>query len=132
MTVTEPEAGACCAVLIGKITVLLHDQLNDRYRLKRSCVYTICECYIELLFPSVKTHLGSSPNTILKKKAFLILRRAAQPYAYNLYKGETSVSPFCAPSMGAILEVEVLPRADHSERSETQLREGDQAWRGSG
>ena len=36
-----------------------------------------------------------------------------------------------APSMGAILEVEVLPRADHSERSEVQLREGDRAWEGS-
>jgi hypothetical protein len=24
----------------------------------------------------------------------------------------------CAPSMGAILEVQVLPQADHSERSE--------------
>ena len=36
-----------------------------------------------------------------------------------------------APSMGAILEVQVLPRADHSERSETQLREGDRAWEGS-
>jgi hypothetical protein len=33
--------------------------------------------------------------------------------------------------MGAILEVKVLPRADHSERSEAQLREGDQAWGGS-
>ena len=31
----------------------------------------------------------------------------------------------CAPSMGAILEVKVLPRADHSERREAQLREGD-------
>ena len=36
-----------------------------------------------------------------------------------------------APSMGAILEVQVLPRADHSERSEAQLREGDRAWEGS-
>lgn len=33
--------------------------------------------------------------------------------------------------MGAILEVEVLPRADHSERREVQLREGDRAWEGS-
>jgi hypothetical protein len=37
----------------------------------------------------------------------------------------------CAPSMGVILGVEVLPRADHSERSEAQLREGDRTWRGS-
>ena len=36
-----------------------------------------------------------------------------------------------APSMGALLEVKVLPRADHSERSEAQLREGDRAWGGS-
>ena len=36
-----------------------------------------------------------------------------------------------APSMGAILEVEVLPQADHSERKEMQLRKGDRAWEGS-
>jgi hypothetical protein len=36
-----------------------------------------------------------------------------------------------APSMGAILEVQVLPRADHSERSEVQLRKGDRSWEGS-
>ena len=33
--------------------------------------------------------------------------------------------------MGAILEVEVLPQADHSERSEAQLHEGDRMWEGS-
>jgi hypothetical protein len=33
--------------------------------------------------------------------------------------------------MGAFLEVKVLPRADHSERSEVQRREGDRAWEGS-
>jgi len=33
--------------------------------------------------------------------------------------------------MGAILEVQVLPWAGHSERSETQLRKGDRAWEGS-
>ena len=33
--------------------------------------------------------------------------------------------------MGAILEVQVLSPADHSERSESQLREGDRAWGGS-
>jgi len=33
--------------------------------------------------------------------------------------------------MGAILEVQVLPRVDHSERSEAQLREGDRTWGGS-
>jgi hypothetical protein len=37
----------------------------------------------------------------------------------------------CAPSMGAILEVQVLRRAGHSEASEAQLREGDRAWGGS-
>ena len=36
-----------------------------------------------------------------------------------------------APGTGALLEVKVLPRADHSERSEVQLREGDRAWGGS-
>jgi hypothetical protein len=38
---------------------------------------------------------------------------------------------FGAPSMGAILEVQVLPWVDHSERSEAQLREGDWSWGGS-
>lgn len=33
--------------------------------------------------------------------------------------------------MGAVLEVKVLPRADHSKRSKAQLREGDRAWGGS-
>ncbi len=33
--------------------------------------------------------------------------------------------------MGAILEVQVLCRAGHSEASEAQLREGDRAWGGS-
>ena len=33
--------------------------------------------------------------------------------------------------MGAILEVQVLPQADHSERSEAQLHEGDRMWEGS-
>ena len=36
-----------------------------------------------------------------------------------------------APSMGAHLRVQVPPRAGHSERSETQLHEGDQVWVGS-
>ena len=36
-----------------------------------------------------------------------------------------SEAVFSAPSMGAILEVEVLPLVDHSERSEAQLRKGD-------
>jgi hypothetical protein len=36
-----------------------------------------------------------------------------------------------APSMGALLRVKVPPRADHSERSEAQLRKGDRPWRGS-
>ncbi|MGO9612342.1 MAG: hypothetical protein ACLPX5_04855 [Dissulfurispiraceae bacterium] len=33
--------------------------------------------------------------------------------------------------MGVILEVKVLPRADHSKRREVQLRKGDRAWGGS-
>lgn len=33
--------------------------------------------------------------------------------------------------MGALLEVQVLPQAYHSERSEAQLRKGDQPWEGS-
>ena len=40
-------------------------------------------------------------------------------------------SSFCAPSMGALPEVQVLPQADHSERSEAQLHEGDRVWEGS-
>jgi hypothetical protein len=38
---------------------------------------------------------------------------------------------FGAPSMGALLRVQVPPQADHSERSEAQLRKGDRPWRGS-
>jgi len=33
--------------------------------------------------------------------------------------------------MGALLEVEVLPRVGHNERSEAQLHEGDRVWEGS-
>jgi len=33
--------------------------------------------------------------------------------------------------MGALLEVQVLPQVDHSERSEAQLHEGDRVWGGS-
>jgi len=36
------------------------------------------------------------------------------------------VAFFCgAPSLGALLEVQVLPQADHSERNDAQLHEGD-------
>jgi len=38
---------------------------------------------------------------------------------------------FCAPSMGALLRVQVPSQVDHDERSETQLHEGDQVWEGS-
>ena len=38
---------------------------------------------------------------------------------------------FSAPSMGALLRVQVPPQADHSERSEAQLQEGDRLWEGS-
>ena len=33
--------------------------------------------------------------------------------------------------MGALLRVQVPPQADHSERSEAQLRKGDRLWEGS-
>jgi retron-type reverse transcriptase len=36
----------------------------------------------------------------------------------------------CAPSMGEVLWVKVLLRADHSEQREVQLREGDRSWGG--
>ena len=36
-----------------------------------------------------------------------------------------------APSMGAILRVQVPPQVDHDERSEAQLHEGDRVWEGS-
>jgi len=52
-------------------------------------------------------------------------------YYHEIPPGGLRVAVFGAPSMGAILEVKVLPRADHSERSESQLREGDRAWGGS-
>lgn len=36
-----------------------------------------------------------------------------------------------APSMGAVLRVQVPPKGDHLNRSEAQLRKGDRPWRGS-
>jgi len=51
--------------------------------------------------------------------------------AVDEIKTDTPPAWMSAPSMGAILEVKVLPRADHSERNEVQLREGDRAWEGS-
>ena len=39
---------------------------------------------------------------------------------------------FGAPSMGAVLRVQVPPKGDHPDRSEPQLREGNRAWEGSG
>jgi len=38
---------------------------------------------------------------------------------------------FCAPSMGALLRVQVPSQVDHDERSEAQLHEGDRVWEGS-
>ena len=38
----------------------------------------------------------------------------------------------CAPSMGAVLRVQVPPRGGHLDRSEPQLRKGDRPWEGSG
>jgi hypothetical protein len=38
---------------------------------------------------------------------------------------------FFGRSMGILLELQVLPQADHCERSEAQLREGDRSWGGS-
>jgi hypothetical protein len=38
----------------------------------------------------------------------------------------------CAPSMGAVLRVQVPPKGDHPDRSEPQLRKGDRPWEGSG
>lgn len=38
----------------------------------------------------------------------------------------------CAPSMGAVLRVQVPPKGDHPDRSEPQLRKGDRLWEGSG
>ena len=38
---------------------------------------------------------------------------------------------FFAPSMGALLRVQVPSQVDHDERSEAQLHEGDRVWEGS-
>ncbi len=51
---------------------------------------------------------------------------------FGRVRGCLRAAPFCcAPSMGAIFEVQVPGRAGHSEASEAQLREGDRAWGGS-
>ena len=42
-----------------------------------------------------------------------------------------SLPPFCAPSMGALLRVQVPSQVGHDERSEAQLHEGDRVWGGS-
>ena len=44
----------------------------------------------------------------------------------------TAPFSFGAPSMGAVLRVQVLPRGGHLNRSEPQLRKGDRPWEGSG
>lgn len=57
-------------------------------------------------------------------------RRAVRNSYKQLIRG--AIGALCrAPSMGALLRVQVPPQADHSERSEAQLREGDRAWGGS-
>ena len=38
---------------------------------------------------------------------------------------------FGAPSMNVVLEVKVLSKGDHPNRSELQLRKGDRPWGGS-
>lgn len=38
----------------------------------------------------------------------------------------------CAPSMGAVLRVQVPSEGGHPDRSEPQLRKGDRPWEGSG
>ena len=37
-----------------------------------------------------------------------------------------------APSMGAVLRVQVPPKGDHPDRSKPQLQKGDRLWGGSG
>lgn len=46
---------------------------------------------------------------------------------------EPNGSPLCrcAPSMGALLRVQVPSQVDHDERSEAQLHKGDRVWEGS-
>ena len=39
--------------------------------------------------------------------------------------------PIGAPSMNVVLEVKVLSKGDHPNRSELQLRKGDRPWEGS-
>ena len=57
-----------------------------------------------------------------------------RPQVRGLNRKEPGENPalfLCAPSMGALLWVKVPPRADHSERSEAQLHEGNRVWEGS-
>jgi hypothetical protein len=49
----------------------------------------------------------------------------------SLYLMSTTQT-FRAPSMGAVLRVQVPPKGDHPERSKPQLRKGDRPWEGSG
>ena len=38
----------------------------------------------------------------------------------------------CAPSMGAVLRAQVLPKGDPPDRREPQLQKGDRLWEGRG
>jgi len=53
------------------------------------------------------------------------------PRDARIHKPTPEVGFFGAPSMGALLRVQVPPQVDQDERSEAQLREGDRAWEGS-
>jgi hypothetical protein len=65
----------------------------------------------------------------MRHRENLIPRKSLLREAGN--SGAMPLFPFGAPSMGALLWVKVPPQADHSERSEAQLHEGDQVWEGS-
>jgi hypothetical protein len=71
---------------------------------------------------------ASVPNLFLHKhnqshKAFHAIEKGALIQSEPLFS--------CAPSMGALLRVQVPSQVDHDERSEAQLHEGDRVWEGS-
>jgi hypothetical protein len=69
-------------------------------------------------------------------KKLLTFWHTGRPFGKMVFQSEIPLMKiegifFGAPSMGALLRVQVPPHADHSEQSEAQLREGTRPWEGS-
>jgi len=59
-------------------------------------------------------------------------RRPIRAIARKARWARPGLQRICAPSMGAVLRVQVPSKGDHPDRSKPQLQKGDRLWRGSG